>query len=317
MCSIALDALGRIWTWGSNSDGQLGTGSPAAPQSQSQPSRRSLSSARPCLIPLAAPAHKLCKHEPDNCPHLVAKQDPASTAAASQVPSGQEADERLHEGMLQPRLPPSRKRLKSALQALPPSSAHAATQPAASTQTTSSFCGDKSSAHSQCCGMSDSPSMAMIMEESRCAGASNPLPSHCDDRPAHRQMLPNRCGSGDAARSEGMPAQPASSNAQPEAQACAGSAGCEEGQPWTGMHAAQMRDDSSSLSHPAGPMHKLTDDVEQQQQAQAACMDIACGARHSAVVSRDGRLFLWGSSLHGQVGPSGAFLLLHDILRSD
>ena len=64
-------------------------------------------------------------------------------------------------------------------------------------------------------------------------------------------------------------------------------------------------------------MHKLTDDVEQQQQAQAACMDIACGARHSAVVSRGGRLFLWGSSLHGQVRPSKRLLLVHAILRSD
>ncbi len=31
------------------------------------------------------------------------------------------------------------------------------------------------------------------------------------------------------------------------------------------------------------------------------CIDIACGARHTAVITQDGRLFTWGSSLHGQV----------------
>ncbi|KAK9839959.1 hypothetical protein WJX74_001121 [Apatococcus lobatus] len=44
---------------------------------------------------------------------------------------------------------------------------------------------------------------------------------------------------------------------------------------------------------------------QQKMPAHLACADIACGARHSAATTRDGRLFLWGSSLHGQCGIPG------------
>ena len=31
-------------------------------------------------------------------------------------------------------------------------------------------------------------------------------------------------------------------------------------------------------------------------------MQVACGARHSAAISSDGRVFCWGWDLHGQCG---------------
>ena len=55
---------------------------------------------------------------------------------------------------------------------------------------------------------------------------------------------------------------------------------------------------SSSL---AGGVQIKESDSSGQQQGRSCCTDIACGARHSACVTQDGRLFAWGSSLHGQV----------------
>ena len=78
--------------------------------------------------------------------------------------------------------------------------------------------------------------------------------------------------------------------------------GCAHATSWADPEPAEQH------SQPAGAGDGLQLHHAQDPQSCQRCVDIACGARHSAAVTRDGRLFLWGSSLHGQVRPPPPFL---------
>ncbi|KAK9839960.1 hypothetical protein WJX74_001121 [Apatococcus lobatus] len=270
--SIALDALGRVWAWGSNSDGQLGTGTPAA--SQPQPKHHSLSSARPRLVSLAGPPQYPYHHQPshplsDANMQSHAQEDLPQTAQ-TQLPAGSGVGEgHPHQQTPQASLPPLRKRLRSALQALPPLSLHADSKPATSNCAPWGADGNMSSVllNKQPDGMPCLANAVSLLKEHGSGATSTCTWPNLHNSPVACQQQPPSRSSQEAGPKEHQAA----------------------------MRAVRV----GELGHLSPPQQ------QQKMPAHLACADIACGARHSAATTRDGRLFLWGSSLHGQCGIPG------------